>query len=91
MYISVLYISLYRRLPAGGDLPLDHVGGFMFTDDLWYYRVHTLLRVSGLGGSALQVGRSRVRFPTVALLRPKQPLKEMNAGNIFWGVKAAGV
>ena len=55
-------------------------------------------------GTALQVVRSRVRFPMVSLeffidvilptaLWPRgltQPLTEMSARNISWGVKAAG-
>ena len=55
-------------------------------------------------GTALQVGRSRVRFPdgvieifhwhnpsgrTVALVL-NQPLTEMSKRNISWGVNAAG-
>jgi hypothetical protein len=55
-------------------------------------------------GTALQVGRSRVRFPIVSLeffivnnccgrtmaLGLTQPLTEMSTRNIPWGVKAAG-
>jgi hypothetical protein len=54
-------------------------------------------------GTALQVGRSRVRFPMISLkffidisYRPHygpgvtQPLTEMSTRNILWGVKAAG-
>ena len=50
------------------------------------------------GGTALQVGRSRVRFPMVSLeffidtmaLGLTQPLTEMSTRNISWGAKAAG-
>ena len=54
-------------------------------------------------GTALQAGRSRVRFPMVSLeffidnpsgrtmaLGSTQPLTEMSTRNISWGVKAAG-
>ena len=51
-------------------------------------------------GTALEVGRSRVRFPMVSLVffidlilpaaESTQPLTEMSARNIFWGVKVAG-
>ena len=54
-------------------------------------------------GTALQVGRSRVRFPMALLeffhwhnpsgctmdLRSTQPLTEMSTRNVSWGVKAA--
>jgi hypothetical protein len=55
------------------------------------------------GGTALQAGRSRVRFPMVSLeffidssfgrtmaLGSTQPLTQMSTRNISWGVKAAG-
>jgi hypothetical protein len=47
-------------------------------------------------GTALRAGRSRVRFPMVALefvtmaLGLTQPLTEMSTRNISWGVKEAG-
>jgi hypothetical protein len=54
-------------------------------------------------GTALQAGRSRVRFPMVSLeffidnpsgrtmaLGSTQPLTEMSTRNLSWGVKAAG-
>jgi hypothetical protein len=54
-------------------------------------------------GTALQPGRSRVRFPMVSLrffidnnsgrtmaLGLTQPLTEITARNIFWAIKAAG-
>ena len=66
-----------------------------------YYGRHA---VAQLVDTALQVGRSRVRFPMVSLqfligiillaalwlLGSTQPLTEMSTRNISWGVKAAG-
>jgi hypothetical protein len=55
---------------------------------------YVLLKSGTVGwGTALQGGRSRVRFPKVSLdygLGSTQSLTEMSTRNISWGVKAAG-
>ena len=70
-----------------------------------YYIISVGVRGGAVGwGTALQAGRSRVRFPMVSLeifhwhnpsgrtvaLGSTQSLTEMNTRNISWGVKAAG-
>ena len=76
---------------------------------LWCVPIQIILlylkRRSAVGwGTALQVGRSRVRLPMVSLeffnwhiqsgravaLGSTQPLTKMRTRNISWGVKAAG-
>ena len=63
------------------------------------YTINSQLRGGAVdSGTALQVGRSRVRFPMVSLeffidiILPAAlwPLTEMSTRNISWGVNAAG-
>jgi hypothetical protein len=69
--------------------------------NLHYFTVGTQWR----SGTALQAGRSRVRFlmgslgvfndlvlpAALTTVRSTQPLTEISSRGVFWGVKAAGV
>jgi len=41
--VQILYVPLYRCLPEDGDLSLQHVGGFMFMDNLYFCNVCMLV------------------------------------------------